>query len=49
MTLLKDLVAVDLVDPNYVSMYQVKPNDFQIQIKCDYKKAEIEEYAKKNN
>ena len=47
MALLKELEDRDLIEPSYVSMHQVKPNDFQIQIKCDYNKAEIEAYAKK--
>lgn len=45
MAMLKELVANNLVDPGYVSILQVKPNNFQIQIKCDYNKKEIEEYA----
>jgi hypothetical protein len=28
--------------------FQVKSNDFQIQIRCDYDKLEIENYAKKH-
>jgi len=47
MALLKELVDNNLVDPSYVSMFQVKPNNFQIQIKCDYNKVEIEVHAKK--
>ena len=47
MALLKELVKNDLVDPSYVSLFQMKPNNFQIQIKCDYNKAEIEQYAEK--
>jgi hypothetical protein len=45
--MLKELVDNDLVDPTYVSMLQVKPNHFQIQIKCGYRKEEIEKHAKK--
>jgi hypothetical protein len=46
MAMLKELVTNNLVEPSYVSMSQVKPNDFQIQIKCDYNKEEIEKHAK---
>lgn len=46
MAMLKELVANNLVEPSYVSISERKPNDYQIQIKCDYRK-EIEEYAKK--
>ncbi len=48
MAMLKELVDNDLVEPSYVSMVQVKPNLFQIQIKCDYNKQQIEEHAKKH-
>jgi hypothetical protein len=48
MTLLKELVANDLVDSSYVSLFQVKPKDFQIQIKCDYNKKQIETFAKEH-
>jgi hypothetical protein len=46
--LLKELVDKNLVEPTFVSMFQVKPNHFQVQIRCDYKKEEIEEHAKKH-
>jgi hypothetical protein len=46
MALLKELVALDLVDPEYVSMHKTNSNNFQIKIKCDYRKPQIEEYAK---
>jgi len=48
MAMLKELVANNLVEPSYVSMFQVKPHIFQIQIKCDYNKEEIEKHAKKS-
>jgi hypothetical protein len=48
MALLRELVADDLVNPNYVSIYQVNPNSFQLQIKCDYNKEQIEAHAKKH-
>jgi hypothetical protein len=47
MALLKELVNNDLVEPSYISIHQAKPNHFQIQIKCDYNKAQLEQYAKK--
>ena len=46
MSLLKELVARDLVNPDYISVHKVKDNNFQIKIKCDYNKAQIKEYAK---
>lgn len=48
MAMLKELVDSDLVEPSYVSMVEAKPNVYQIQIKCDYNKSHIEEYAKKH-
>jgi hypothetical protein len=47
MASLRESVDNNLVEPSYVSMSQVKPNDFQIQIKCNYNKEEIEKHAKK--
>ena len=48
MAMLKGLVRNDLVEPSYISMVNVKPDKFQIQIRCDYKKVEIEAYARKH-
>jgi hypothetical protein len=42
MAMLKESVDNDLVEPSYVSMVQAKPDHFQIQIKCNYNKIEIE-------
>jgi len=42
MAMLKELVNNDLIEPSYVSMVQAKPDHFQIQIKCNYNKIEIE-------
>lgn len=47
MAMLKELVTNNLVEPSYVSISERKPKDYQIQIKCDYNKEEIEKYAKK--
>ena len=49
MSMLKDLVANNLVDPSYVHICLREPNHYQIQIKSNYNRAEIEEYAKKHN
>ena len=49
MALLKELVADNLVEPNYIHICERKPNHYQIQIKCDYQKKELEEYTKKHN
>ncbi len=46
MAMLKELVSKDLVEPSFVHICERTPNHFQIQINCDYKKTEIEEYAK---
>ncbi len=48
MALLKELVASELVNPDYLSIHKEKSGNCQIQIKCDYNKAHLEEYAKKN-
>lgn len=45
--MLKELVANNLVEPSYVHICIRTPNHYQIQIKCDYNKREIEEHAKK--
>ena len=48
MALLKELVANYLVDPSFVNICERKPNHYQIQIKCDYNRKEIDEHAKKH-
>jgi hypothetical protein len=48
MAMLKELVDNNLVEDSYISLFQAKSNDFQIQIRCDYNKTEIEAYAQKN-
>lgn len=48
MAMLKELVKNDLVEPSYVSMVQSTPNHFQIKIKSNYRRAEIEDHAKKH-
>ncbi len=48
MAMLKELADKDLVDPSFISMVQIESNKFQIQIKCDYNKQQIEDYAKKH-
>lgn len=48
MAMLKDLIANNLVEPSYVSISERKPNDYQVQIKYDYNRVGIEEYAKKH-
>jgi hypothetical protein len=47
MALLKELVASNLVEPTYFHVSLRKLDHYQIQIKCDYYKSEIEAYAKK--
>ena len=46
--MLKQLVANDLVEPSYVNICLRKPNQYQLQIKSNYNKKEIEEHAKKH-
>ena len=46
MALLKELVAVNLVDPSFINMLHKEPNHYQLQIKGEYFRSEIEEYAK---
>jgi len=48
MAMLRELVDKDLVDPSFISLVQIESNKFQIQIKCDYNKHQIEAYAKKH-
>ena len=45
--MLKELVANDLVDPSYVHISERVPNHYQIQIKSNYSRNEIIEFAKK--
>lgn len=47
--ILKKLVAEDLVEPSYVSMQERKPHHYQIQIKSNYKKTRVQEFAKNNS
>jgi len=47
MAMLKELVDNDLVESSYVSTVWSKPNHFQIQVKCDYNRIEIERHANK--
>jgi hypothetical protein len=48
MAMLKELVANDLVEPSFVHISERVPNHYQIQIKCDYKREEIEVHAKRH-
>ena len=48
MALLKELAANNLVDPSYLLLCLRKPDNYKIQIKCDYQQSAIEEYAKKH-
>ena len=47
MSMLKELVANNLVEPTYIHVSLKKLNDYQIQIKCDHN-SEIEVFAKKH-
>ncbi len=45
--LLRELIANNLVEPSFVYLSQRKPDRYQLQIKSDYYRSEIEDYAKK--
>ena len=47
MAILKELVAMDLVEPSFVHISERITNHYQIQIKSDYNREKIEEHAKK--
>ena len=47
MALLRELMNNGLVEPSWVSVSERHPQDYQLQLKCDYNKAEIETYAKR--
>jgi hypothetical protein len=46
MAMLKELVAKDLVEPSYVHIFEKMPKHYQIQIKCNYNRDKIIEFAK---
>ncbi len=48
LSILRELASKDLVEPSFLHISERMPNHYQIQIKCDYKKIEIEEFAKKH-
>ena len=47
MALLRELVDSNLVEPTYFHVSLRKLDDYQIQMKCDYTKSEIEVLCKK--
>ena len=49
MALLRELISYNLVEPSWVSLGEIKPNKYQLQIKSDYNKSEIEEYSKEKH
>ncbi len=46
LSMLRELVSKDLVEPSFLYISERIPNHYQIQIKCDYNKMELEEFAK---
>ena len=46
MIMLKELVAKDLVEPSYVHIFEKMSKHYQIQIKCNYNRNKIIEFAK---
>jgi hypothetical protein len=49
MAMLRELVALDLVEPSFVHISERITNHYQIQIKSDYNREKIEEHAKKHD
>jgi hypothetical protein len=49
MAMLRELVALDLVEPSFVHISERVPNHYQIQIKSDYNREKIEAHAKKQD
>ena len=45
--LLRELMNNGLIEPSWVSVGERHHQDYQLQLKCDYNKAEIEDYAKR--
>ncbi len=48
MAMLKELVEADLVEPSYIQVMLRKPEHYQVKIRCDYNKTEIEKHAKEH-
>jgi hypothetical protein len=46
MSMLKELVSADLVEPTYIHIFEREPKNFQIQIKCNYRRDAIIQFAK---
>jgi len=49
MAILKELVANDLVDPDYISISERHTNNYQLQIKTKHNRIQLEAFCKKNN
>ena len=48
MTLLRELAVNDLVEPSYVNVCERSPGNYQLQIKTEYNRAQLDEFAKKH-
>ena len=49
MKLLKRLLDSDLVEPSHISIGERHPNDYQLQIRIEYKRTQLNDYCKANN
>jgi hypothetical protein len=45
MTLLKELIGKDLVEPSHVSIGERQPNDYQLQIKTKYNRLQLNDFV----
>jgi hypothetical protein len=49
MSILRELVGNDLVDPSYVHICERTANHYQLQIKTRYNRNQLDAYVLKNN
>ena len=49
MVLLKELVAIDLVEPSFVHIMERMPNRYQLQIRSQYNREQLDDFAKQNS
>lgn len=48
LTLLRELIVNDLVDPCFINIIERYPNQYQLQIRTNHNRSQLEEYAKSN-
>ena len=49
MKLLRRLLESDLVESSRISIGERHPNDYQLQIRTEYKRTQLNDYCKANN